>query len=396
MGLKKIIIFAIICLIILQSASAAVVGVSPSIVRVNRMLKGGYAETSMIVTTSTEYAIGARFIKEGDIKDWITLDPKDEKFTFSYSKPYSYTLIIQPPEDAKNGNYTGLLKVRTDELATVEEGAGSSVIAEIAILIYVEVVGEEIIQCRAGAISVYNSEIGTPFSIKSTVHNDGNVRLRPEVRVDVYDQYMTKVVFTNTFLGEQILPTKSKEIVKEVNNNLAVGQYFADIYLKDCGVSKRTTFDVVEKGGIADSGELIGIRSNEVIRVNEPTPILPLFHNTGSRKVIAQFKGEVRNLKTDKIVQVLESDQLEVAAGDSTEFILYFTPKQAADYQVSGRVIYNNKITFNEQSKIIKVVQGDVFQLSWALYLIFYLIIGLVILILIGKIRKAQKKKKRF
>jgi hypothetical protein len=122
---------------------------------------------------------------------------------------------------------------------------------------------------------------------------------------------------------------------------------------------------------------------------------LPMFHNTGGRKVIARFKGEIKNLKTDKIVQVLESDPLEVASGETTEFILYFTPKEAADYQVSGRVIYNNKITFNEQSKIIKVVPGEAIQLNWILYLILYLIIGLVILILIGKIRKAQRKKKR-
>ncbi len=395
MKTRNLMIFLISALFLMQYASSAIIGVSPSILHFNKMLKNGYAETPLIVTTSTQYPISAHLTKEGEIKDWITFTPDKDNFDFSYSDPYSFTLIIEPPIDAKNGNYTGILKVTTDELATVQEGAGSSVIAQIAIPIFVEVIGDEVILCRAGAISASNTEAGKPFSVRSTVYNDGNVRLRPQIKVDVYDQYMTKVVFSNTFYGEQILPTKSKEIVKEIDNDLDIGQYFTEIYLVDCGVSKKITFDVVEKGGIADTGELIGIRANDIIRTNEPTPIVPLFHNTGTRSVLAQFKGEVRNLKTDKIAQVLESDKLEIPPGESTEFLMYFTPKDAADYQISGRVTYNNKITFNEQSRIIKVVEGEPFRFSWIFYIILYLIVGLVILILIGKIRKAQRKKRR-
>jgi len=394
--LKLIASIIITLLLALYPVSSAIIGVSPSIIRFNKMLRQGYAETQVTITTSTEKPIKAHFTKEGEIQDWITLEPEDNNFEFSRTAPYVFTLIIQPPEDAKSGNYSGVLKMTTDELATVETGAGSSLIAQIALLIYIEVIGEEIIQCRAGAISASSAEIGQQFRVRTTVHNDGNVRIRPEIRVDVWDQYQTRVVNSKTFLGDQILPTRSKDIMKEIENDLPIGQYFADIYVKECDVSQITTFDIVEKGGIADSGELIGIRTNKIAFAKEPLPIAPMFHNSGSRKVLAQFKGEIRNLKTNKIAKILESDKLEVDAGETMEFPLFFTPEEQGEYQISGRIIYNNKITYNGASEVVKVIKGSSQSTyGWLFLLIGYFILGLIILIIIGKIRQARRHKKK-
>ncbi len=391
----KLLICLVIFFISITPVYSAVIGVSPSIARFPKMLKGGYAEVNVVVTTSTEMPLKAHFAKEGEIADWIILDPNEEDFIFSREEPYRVNLIIQPPQDAKNGNYSGILKITTDEYATVETGAGSSVIAQVGLLIYVEIIGDEIIVCRAGAISTTSAEVNQPFIIRTTVYNDGNVRLRPEIKVDVWDQYKSQIVFSNTFLGDQILPTRSKEIIKEIQNNLPLGQYFADVIVKECYVTKTTTFDVVEKGQIADSGVLIGIRTNDFGYTNEPLPIAPLFENNGNRKVIAQFKGEIKNLQTGKIETVLESDQLEVNPQESIEFRLFWTPEEIGEYQISGRVVYNNKITFQEQSKVVKIIKGDSkFKFPSELLFIFYIIIGLIILILIGKIRKARKKRR--
>lgn len=377
----------------IYSVEGAVVGASPSILRFNQMLKGGYSEMSVTASTSIIEPLNAHLTREGEIAEWMTFLPDTEEFVFSRDNPYSFTVIMQPPEDTANGNYSGMLKITTDELATVERGAGSSVIAQISLLVYVEVIGDEVVRCRAGAISISNAELGDSFIVRSTVHNDGNVRLRPKIQVDVYDQYQTKILFTNTFFGSQILPSKNKALLKEVENNLPLGQYFAKVYLDECNVVKLTTFDILEKGQISDSGEIIGIRSNDIVNVNEPMAIEPIFRNNGGRKVFAQFKGEIRNMKNDKIEQVLESEELEVNPGETINWRLFYTPSKAGTYQIAGRVVYNNKITFQEHSKII-TAKSTGFSLSWLLLIILYLIIGLVILILIGKIKKARKKRK--
>ncbi|MEM4397099.1 MAG: hypothetical protein QW757_00575 [Candidatus Woesearchaeota archaeon] len=371
------------------NVNSAVIGVSPSIARFPKMIKGGYAQLDVTVTTSTDFPLTARIKKEGEIAEWLKLNPENESFEFSKSKPYTFTLIIEPPKDTPSGNYSGILKITTDTYATVESGAGSSVMAQVGLLIYVEVIGEEIILCRAGAISAESSEINQPFLVSAIIYNDGNVKLRPEIKVDVYDQYKTKIVYSASVLGDQILPTTSKQITKEIKNNLPIGQYFADIYVKECNTQKFVTFDIVEKGQIADSGKLIGIRTNDIGYENEILPIAPLFQNTGSRKVIAKFKGEIKNLKTGKIEQVLETEEIEVPSQETIEFKLFFLPKETGQYQISGRVLYNNKITFEEQSKQVRILKKDK-KISGFIIFILYIIIGSIILILIKKLKKKR------
>lgn len=390
---KNIIIFIITVLILINFVDASVVGVSPSIVRFNKMIKEGYAEVNVVASTSFVQPLRAHFSKEGEIADWMRFEPDVENFVFSINAPYSFTLIMEPPADATNGNYTGTIKITTDELASVETGAGSSIIAQVAMLIFVEIVDDQIIACRAGAISSLNAEFGDNFGIRATVHNDGNVRLRPEIEVRVYDQLQTQLMFSRSYFGDQILPTRNKDLYNEITNDLEIGQYFAEIFFKDCGITKKTTFDILEKGQISDAGTLIGIRTYDVVNVNEPVYIGPMFRNLGERTVIAQFKGEIRNLRNNKIVQLIESDALEVTPGKVIEFRMFFTPTKASEYQISGRVKYNNKLTFDEKSKII-TAKGEFFDFSLIIYFILYIIFGLIILILIGKIKRARKKRR--
>ena len=358
------------------------------------MLKGGYGEQKVTVTTSFISPISASFAVEGEVADWITFDYDEDSFEVSKSQPFSTMVIFEPPEDTANGNYTGTIRITTGELAAVSQGAGSSILAQVALLVFVEVTGQEIVDCRAGAIYTTNAEVGDSFIVHSVVNNDGNVRLRPQILVNVYDQYQTQILMTKRLFGTQILPTTREEIFVEVDNNLKTGQYFADILFEECGINKKTTFDIVNKGEISDSGELIGINSNEIVNANEPMLIIPYFRNNGDRKVLAKFQGEIRNLKTDKIVQVLESEELEVNPTQTMEFRMIYTPVKSGEYQISGRIKYNNKITFDEKSKIIKVQGSAVdIDLKVILYVFLYIIFGLVILILIGLILKEKRNK---
>ncbi|MEM2131609.1 MAG: hypothetical protein QXR96_03725, partial [Candidatus Woesearchaeota archaeon] len=124
--------------ILAHNVFSAVIGVSPSIARFPKMLKGGYAQVDVTITTSTDFPLTARFKKEGEIAEWLKLQPENESFEFSKSKPYTFTLIIEPTEDTPSGNYSGILKITTDTYASVESGAGSSVMAQVGLLIYVE------------------------------------------------------------------------------------------------------------------------------------------------------------------------------------------------------------------------------------------------------------------
>ncbi|NTV23759.1 MAG: hypothetical protein HGA85_05290 [Nanoarchaeota archaeon] len=387
--------YLVLLMLVISCVSALDIGTSPSIMHFSKMLKGGYAEQSVLITTSSSERIVAHLTAEGDIREWVNYSA-NSTFVFSKSEPYGFVMVLQPPEDTMTGNYTGVIKITTDQLASVTSGAGSSVVAQIMILVYVEVIGEEVIECRAGAISASTAEIGSPFTVRATVHNDGNVRLRPTISVDVYDQYKTKIVLTRTVIGNEILPTRSLSIAKDVSGTLEEGQYFAEIFVRECGISQTVTFDIVEKGAISDSGVLVGIKTNPKSNVGELLPLAPLFRNDGPRKVVAKFRGEVKDMKSGKIIAAIESDSLEVNPGSTMEFPMTISLPKAGEYQISGRVVYNNKITFEERSIVVEVEGGNPgFEMPPILYFFVYIIIGLLIMILIGKIRKAKKNRRK-
>ena len=229
--MEKKLFFILLFILVLSTVHASVIGVSPSIIQFNKMIKNGYAQAEVVVSTSFTQDIRGRIQPEGDIAQWVTYSPKDSKYVFSQKKPYVFNLIIQPPQDTPSGNYTGQIKFTTEELASVSEGAGSSVIAQVIMLVYVEVVGDEIIACRAGAISTGNAEEGEPILIRATVKNDGNVRLRPEFIIQIYDQFETRILSTSSFLGSQILPTTSKDLINEEKVNLQLQPYISTKYI---------------------------------------------------------------------------------------------------------------------------------------------------------------------
>ena len=394
-GSFKIILLFVLSIILGSSVNAAVIGVSPSIVRYSQMTRDGYAERTVTITTSSSAPVAAKLVPEGEIADWISFEPGNTEFIFTRERPHAFKMVVRPPGDAQSGNYSGLLKVTTTELESLDQGSSSSIIAQVALLIYIEVSDDEIIACSAGAIGVNSAEIGDELFVRATVQNEGNVRFRPEVVVDIWDQYETEIIFSSSFRGDQILPTTSREVLKGINNNLEIGQYFADITVSECDVSKRMSFDILREGEIADAGQFVGIKTNEIGYIDEPHPIVPVFRNNGIRKVIAQFKGELRNLRNDKVIGVIESDQLEVNPGETKEFSMFFIPENKGDFSITGRVVYNNKVTQSSQSKTIKIL-GTTNSRSWLFFIFGYLVIGLTILILITKIRKAKKKKRKF
>ena len=203
--MKRFFFFAL--LISLSGAAyAAVIGISPSVAYFPQMIKGGYAEREFLLTTNSVENITATVEFEGEIASWMTLNTEEELVTISYDNPYKFKLIIQPPGNARNGNYSGMMRITSSPLGSVTSGAGSAVMAAVAVRINLEIIGEEIISCRAGAIQISPTEIGLPYTFSSTIHNDGNVKIRPEIVVDIYDQNGITLLDTRNFLGNQVMP----------------------------------------------------------------------------------------------------------------------------------------------------------------------------------------------
>lgn len=392
--MRRVIIFLLISVMLTSSAYAVSIGISPGRLRFEDVLREGYAERTLKITTSSEELMNGHFKVMGDIKDWLTFEPNSTDFQVSKSSPYNLKVKISPPADVRTGAYKGSIEFITDSVGNIAGRAGGVIKTAVIMMIDSEVTGEEIIECRAGAFSINDVEEGFPLEVSLNVINDGNVRLRPTVSLKIWDQMQEKIVMTEEFLADEVLPTTEDKTLKRIPHDLKVGQYWAEIRAEECNAESFITFSVVERGAIVDKGYLKDILHKAWVYVGETVEFIAKFSNSGERSVNAKFKGTIR--KDDQIVKVIETEEIIVTSGEMGDFPIYFTPEEPGRYELTGRVVYNQKLTFEKGAVLNVIVPEQLEKEKFTIIpLIIYIIIIITILFILRKIHKEQKKKRR-
>lgn len=395
-GLRLIIIL-LISTILCYNVSAASIAVTKAVMNYQDVLKGGYAEDYVYVSTDTEFDVPLEYEVIGDVQGWISVSPdiNNQTVYVNRSKIQELRIIIQPPVDTPTGNYTGGVRIITGTLNNPEGPYGSQLQAAFLIRINIEVTGTERIECNIGGLNIPDTEIGNPLEFSMTVSNTGNVRVRPNVSIDVWNQDQSTLLnsLTIDFNRVEVLPTTSRVLMNRFDNNYRIGQYWAYATVYPCQKSELISFSVLEKGSIADYGDLLRIENKPWASTGEAVPITAVFKNNGERVVSAKFKGVVQ--QNEKVVQVLDSDFYDVAQGEINNIQVFFTPKKLGQYTISGRVLYNNKLTY-EKSSILNVNTGEEITSFNLTYIVIIIIIIIIILLLLIKIKKKKQKINRF
>ncbi|MEM4711088.1 MAG: hypothetical protein QXL18_04015 [Candidatus Woesearchaeota archaeon] len=397
--IKKMVLISVILFFAILIYPENVFGVGLSVtkaeIRYENVLRGGYAEDFVYIASDTDFDVPLEYEVIGDIKDWISFEPDVNKtnFTLYVSRDHVQQLkiIIQPPSDAAEGNYTGGVRIITGTINKPEGPYGSQLQAAFLIRIRVSVTGKQILSCNFGGLTIPDVEIGEPIKYSFTVQNTGNVRVKPNITIDFWNQDQSRLVKSLSKEFSDVLPTTSRVFSDSSSNNLRIGQYWAYASVYPCGNSEIVSFSVLEKGQIADTAELLRIENKPWASTGEIVPINAVFKNTGQRVVSAKFKGIVS--LEDKIVQNLDSEFYDVVPGEIVNLTVYFTPKKQGQYYISGRVLYNNKLTF-EKSSILNVNVGEeISSINYGfIFLILMIIIILLLLILIKKKKNSRQK----
>jgi hypothetical protein len=308
----------------------------------------------------------------------------------SNTKYQPIKVIIQPPSDTPIGVYTGDLRILTGTLSTLGGQYGSQLQAAFMIRIRLEITGTEFVSCSGDSVIIRDTEVGSPIEYYMTVSNNGNVRIRPTANVEVWNQDLTKLVMSKNleFNNREVLPTTSEAFSTSFASDLRIGQYWAYVTIAPCGNTVLTTFSVYEKGTIIDTGDLIRLDSQAWAKIGDVVPITAVFKNTGSRTVSAKFKGIVT--LNDNIVEVLDSEFYDVPPGETGSIPVYFTPEKLGQYIISGRILYNNKLSF-EKSTVLNVNEGIEKSDNTWIYLLILIIIIVLILLLLINIKKKKK-----
>jgi len=392
----------IVSLLVALSAAGALavgIGVNKAYIGYEDVLQNGYAQDEVLVTTDSPTPFTGTYEFTGEIAPWLRVDPPDQNFTFSRDKPYRLTIIVEPPTDARLQSYSGGVRILTGEVARTEGGKIGTVLrGALLIKVGLGLTGTQLIACRSGGIEIKSTEIGQPFDFVASVSNKGNVRIKPDFIILIYDQYQTRLVKNVTLTADaEILPTATGETLQQVTQDLPVGQYWARVDVPLCGDSSFLTFDVLDRGGIADRGELLSIDVNPWAKTGDIVPIYAVFKNTGSRVVSAKFKGTITTALGDRIAKVIDTDTYNVPPGETARIETFFNPTEPGRYIIAGRALYNSKLTFQKSALLNVAGPLMVATQQWGTIVLLFLfvIIVLLLLILIAKRRRRQRPQRQ-
>ena len=394
--------FSIIILSLLSSnAFASSIAINPGSLRGDNMVRGGYAERRVRVSTNEEFAtVRAAFEnRNNEVNDWITLEPGDLEFNISRGEPRDIRVIVEPPEDVPNGNYSTSIIFMIRGTTDFTGLTGAVVNTAVAFRIFANIVDDEVTACTVLRERIASIEAGDDLVSTFTIQNQGNIRLNPTINIEIWNQQKSSLERLVLFDEETILPTTSGEIsVVQNSRGLVPGQYFADISIPECRYEKSLTFDVLNPGEISSDGNLIGIRVPAWNNKSDTIVINPVFENTGQRAVNAYFDGVIR---LNNIIKArITTPTLEVQPKERVEFEAFFSSDEPGRYEVLGRVYYENKRTFEKINRFnildqySEVIERSSFETSMGTFIIFLTAASLSLMIMIKK-KKQKIRRKR-
>ncbi len=358
----RLIISAIFLLLMIDATMA--LGAGPDLNFAN-VLRGGYSEQALFVMNTEDNIIQVNIKKEGEVAELIRFYSKEnasfnpDSFLVAPRSTLAVQVVVVPPFDVQVRSYNGRLTVASSSITNESvEGTSIELQTAIAVPVRIELTGQQIVDYAVESLHIRDAEEGMPIQLSLTGENKGNVRIRPNIHVDILDRDRKNILRSLDLTASEILPTTKKIDVLNITNDLQIGQYWAvvNVSVPDKSVySDLITFDVIETGSLRVKGELVRIDNFIWVEVGDVVRINAIFKNTGELSVTAKFKGEVYYDKEGKIVGLLESEEISVPAGEEIQLPTFFTPQKDGRHSIKGVVYYSKKVTF-EKDGVINVL----------------------------------------
>lgn len=341
-----------------QVFSAASIGLSPGAAKFEGVLRSGYSEKTITLSTSSETPLNCEITATGPAEKWFSYSA-GKNFVLNPRSHQTLTIMVEPADDAPNGFYEGYITIVIKPNASVSGGMGSQISTGVSLKYSVEVSD---VEKRHYAVSnVYITNDGTteermPIEFSVSLNNDGNVRLTPRIVIQLLSEDKTEVLGTSEYSNKLILPTTKQDFLITVPHNLSLGKYWAKFtaYLDDKIVSDNVLpLEILERGSLRVRGTLVQVSLNKIwVYTGEIVEINASFKNDGVVSTPVVFKG--RALLDGTVEGLIESDEVEAAPGETVDLTTYFTPKKPGRYTITGKASFSKKQS-TEKSSILNV-----------------------------------------
>ncbi|GEM_PF-1126897 len=345
--------------VLIAAPAVLAIGLSPASVHIEGILRGGYAETSFKVYNTEAEPLLFSFKVEGDLKQWASVYPQNT-FLVPSRQSQAVRVVIQPPLDAANGVYNGSLALEAGaEKQYTGSGTGAAIHTGVQGRIIVNVTDKEQYDLAVLAVETGAVEERNPIVVKVNFENRGNVRAKPQVKVEVRDRRgaLVKSLENSDF---EVLPTRSDWLeLKLPTEDLVPGEYSVtiSILVKGQQVFSRTLpAEILEIGSLNRKGELSELTAPATAEVGSFVKIEATFNNTGSLATTAKLTGEVS--LDGAVVAPIASDELSVAPGEQAKLAAFFKPTQVGRHVAKVSVLYSRKKTGEKQVQVDVTTAG--------------------------------------
>jgi hypothetical protein len=339
-------------------ASAISLGAGPSVLDFGRLLRGGYSEGVITVSTSGGEDLVCTVEASGQMGDWLAVDKK--AFTLPANGRITLKATLNPPKDAANGRYEGTIHIRAAPTNT-QNDTGLTVGAGIKIRTTAEITDKQVISFKIHSSSATDTETGYPIRLAVTLKNTGNARAKPETLVEVYDLGGTqRTTYTQTM--PEINPTAEYTGALDIpSQGMDAGRYTARLTIDND--EQNLTFTLLEKGTLALKGVLKTLTLNKIwAETGEIVKITGDVENTGrlpieGAKLTIEVSAIDERTQTEDIIKVFNGEEnLEIPTGETREFTAYFSPINPGRYRITGAIAYSGKKT-QAKSTILNVAE---------------------------------------
>jgi hypothetical protein len=356
---KKLFLFSV-CLffLVLSAHRAEAIGISPPIVNMPHVLKGGSQAQTILI------------FRDSDAKGDVTIAAKPRGVFARYlvapaeliipnnKDSAAYTFQVAP-KDAAVGNYEVLMDFfQTEKKAGEDQGnkgaasAQVSVIRGVTAIIRFSVSGDQVLSYRLVDFQAMDSEIDLPLPFKYNIENTGNVDWKPskiEIAIkDVIDPTKSDNLVADGKDLDLIIPGGITESSLQLKHNLLEGTYIATAVFYDndkvAGELSSQQFRIYPPGTLKQSGELTSLKTNkDQYKMGEKIKLTANFKNTGEVSTQGLLVTEI--YQGQELLDELRSEKVDANKGEEVELSQIVDLLKPGAYTFTSYVEYGNKKT---------------------------------------------------
>ncbi|MBU0646661.1 hypothetical protein KJ611_04320 [Patescibacteria group bacterium] len=394
-------LFIIVCLTVLlvpSMVSAVGLGISPSVVEVDTLVRGMQFEKEVMLSRSeASEALSFAVKGEGDIAQWVSTEFGDSFTIPAGQQRFPVTVYVKVPEDAANGEYSGNVRFNAQP-GEAREGSGNDVAVLVSAVLQLSltVTGEQVMDYDVAALEIPALEEGWPLQLVMKIDNQGNVAALPsKVEIEFWDKFKeTKI--DSTVIGdlsdaEPVGSFSEGEVIVSVEHGLEIGQYWAMVKVyegTEMIYEDEVIFDVVALGSIDKNAELKNVRlSNNKPAEGELVEVFADVANVDAGHFVGKLMVKV--MRDGKLDQMIEGEQFTLPAGSERTVSVILTPEKIGQYELDVFVAYAGKETPHEKLSFVIGLEGAATYVYGAVALAVVLILALIF-ILIKVMRKTK------